>query len=273
MAGTAQKLSNSVLSLMRGVAADVIMPRYKKLSEGDVNTKAHKGDLVTTADKDAERDLSEGLMSLFPEARVVGEEAAADNPALLSALDSEGAVWVIDPIDGTSNFVNGHDRFAVVVALVHGGETQGGWILDPVSNAAMYATRGKGAWVSHPNETPRKVAIPMPGPETLAEMTAGIHHRDFAHLKGKFARVIRHGSAAHDYWALAEGTMHVLCYRRLKPWDHAAGVLIHLEAGGYNRLLSGGTYNPSNRDQIELLCASSKTTWKRVQGLRTNNTK
>ncbi len=257
-------LSDSVLDLMRGVSAGLIMPRYKQLKESEVRTKAHKGDLVTVADEEAEQKLSEGLRALLPDAHIVGEEATSVNPELLSALETGDAVWVIDPIDGTANFVNGHDRFAVVVALVRGGETQAGWILNPVSNAAIFAVRGEGAWISEPDNPPRKVTIPTPGPETLAEMAAGLHHRDFAHLKGKFGRVIRHGSAAHDYWALAEGSMQVLCYRRLKPWDHAAGVLIHQEAGGYNKLLSGESYSPSKRGQSGLLCASSKDMWKRV---------
>lgn len=260
-------LSDSVLAAMSEVAERIIMPRYKSLSEGDVRSKTHAGDLVTIADEEAERELSRIFRDLLPGSLIVGEESVSENPALLNQLETDDPVWIIDPIDGTSNYVHGNDQFAVIVALVRGGETPMGWILNPVSGEALRAERGAGTWLRNAGGDHRQT-IRETDQRALSGMTAGLYHSDFSLFKGKFARVMRLGCAAHDYWSLANSSMQVLCYRRLKPWDHAAGALIHAEAGGYNRLLSGEAYNPCKRDQAGLLCAPSADIWKDVAGLK-----
>jgi fructose-1,6-bisphosphatase/inositol monophosphatase family enzyme len=260
-------LSDSVLAAMGEVSERIIMPRYKSLSEGDVRSKTHPGDLVTIADEEAERELSRVFRELLPGSLVVGEESVSENPELLNQLETDNSVWIIDPIDGTSNFVHGRDQFGVVVALVRGGETVMGWILNPISRDALRAERGEGTWLRNAEGDHRQtIRETEEGP--LAGMTAGLYHPEFSLLKGKFARVMRLGCAAHDYWSLASGNMQVLCYRRLKPWDHAAGALIHKEAGGYNQLLSGEAYNPCTRDQVGLLCAPSAEIWADVAKLK-----
>jgi fructose-1,6-bisphosphatase/inositol monophosphatase family enzyme len=104
-----------------------------------------------------------------------------------------------------------------------------------------------------------------PAGDELKDMVAAIHNKDLGVLRGKFARNIRLGSSAHDYWSLAEGRSQVLAYRKLKPWDHAAGLLIHEEAGGYNRLLSGHRYSPAVRDPMGILCAPSEPIWRKIK--------
>ena len=237
------KLSTGVLAAMREVAETIILPRYNQLAKDDIRSKTHPADLVTVADEESERALEKSLRALLPGALVIGEEAVAADPAVLDRLDTDQPVWIIDPIDGTSNFVHGVPRFAVMIALARKGETVMGWIHDPLANRSLWAEQGAGAWHSLPSNPqmmidPRieRVTISPRTDASLAAMVAGLYHRDLAGIKGKFAQVVRLGSAAHDYWALAEGRMQVLCYRRLKPWDHAAGILIHAEAGGYNRL-------------------------------------
>ena len=262
------KLSQSVLAAVRDVAERVILPRFKSLTENEVRSKTHPRDLVTVADEEAERDLTRILGTLLPGSRVVGEESVAKDPALLDSLDTDEPVWIIDPIDGTANFVNGSEKFAVVVALVCGGETVMGWIHNPTAGTSIRAEQGGGSWVAGgTNEGERRQRIYGPPAGDLSEMTAALHHRDLSLLKGKFGRITRLGSAAHDYWSLAEGDMQVLCYRRLKPWDHAAGLLIHEEAGGYNRLLSGERYSPRAKDQMGLLCAPNAQVWQCVADL------
>jgi len=253
---------------MSDVTERIIMPRYKSLADGDVRSKTHPGDLVTIADEEAERELTRILANLLRGSRVVGEESVAEEPDILNQLETDDPVWIIDPIDGTSNFVNGSPRFGVVIALAEGGETTMGWIFNPISKEFVHAERGGGTWLGSLEGESRQLTITSVDKNVLADMAAGLNHPDFALLKGKFARVTRHGSAAHDYWSLADGNMQVLCYRRLKPWDHAAGALIHAEAGGYNRLLSGEAYNPCKQNQVGLLCAPSAEVWKSVAELK-----
>jgi len=129
----------------------------------------------------------------------------------------------------------------------------------------LWAERGQGAWVRTPQGDAR-LTVPTISAD-LKGLSGAIYNRDLGPAKGILGRFVRHGSAAHDYWAPADGRMHVLAYRRLKPWDHAAGVLIHAEAGGYNRLLSGAAYDPTAPEQIGLLCAPNPEIWSRIKAL------
>jgi fructose-1,6-bisphosphatase/inositol monophosphatase family enzyme len=260
------KLGKATIAAIRRVAEARILPRFQKLNETDVRSKTHPADLVTVADVESEQDLTRLLPELLPGSLVVGEEAVSADARVLKRLAGEEPVWVIDPIDGTANFVNGVARFAVMVALVQSGETIMGWIHDPVANRTLWGEKGAGAWLEEDGAVSKRMQVPMPASPELATMTAGIYSRDVASLKGKFAREVRLGSAAHDYWSLTDGRMQVLCFRRLKPWDHAAGLLIHGEAGGYNRMLSGVHYSPAAQDPMGVLCAPDQKIWWDVVG-------
>jgi fructose-1,6-bisphosphatase/inositol monophosphatase family enzyme len=135
-------LLDEVGEVMRAVASEVIVPRFGSLEAGEIEEKA-PGELVTVADREAEQLLSEALLELLPGSRVVGEEQTARQPALLKQLE-DGEVWLIDPLDGTANFVEGRPCFAVMVALLSNGETVGAWLLDPLTNTLSRAERGAG---------------------------------------------------------------------------------------------------------------------------------
>ena len=116
--------SESVIRLMESMAAREIVPRFRHLGDHDISEK-NPGDLVTTADIEAERALALGLPSLVSGSVVVGEEDAETNPAVLTALAGPRPVWLIDPLDGTNNFAHGKPCFAVIVALCQAGEIRG----------------------------------------------------------------------------------------------------------------------------------------------------
>ena len=116
------------------------------------------------ADVASERQISRRLRDLLPGSRVVGEEATAENPGLLDTFaQDDGWIWVIDPIDGTSNFASGKPVFALMVGLVRQGETTAAWILDPNGPRCATAERGAGAWL---DGTPLALG-PPPAPEAL----------------------------------------------------------------------------------------------------------
>ncbi|WP_322973201.1 inositol monophosphatase family protein, partial [Peterkaempfera griseoplana] len=108
-----------VAEILAETAAEVIEPRFRALSCGEVMEKA-PGDLVTVADREAELIIAERLRALLP-VPVVGEEAVSADPLLVKAVCSEPAVWLVDPLDGTGNFVAGKGDYAVMAALVRGG--------------------------------------------------------------------------------------------------------------------------------------------------------
>ena len=260
-------LHEQVVSVLRDVAQTLIVPRFNRLTEDDVRSKSHPGDLVTIADEEAERALHGALKQFVPWSQVVGEEAVAADSSLLGLLAGDDPVWLIDPIDGTANFVNGIARFAIMVALIHRGETIMGWIHEPLGDATLTGELGAGAWHTSSAGSIAARHLP-PGPAAFRSMEVALHNREFAGLIGQFARNVRLGSAAHDYWALVEGRLQILSYRRLKPWDHAAGILIHQEAGGYSRLLNREPYRPAMPDQQSLLCTPNAAVWEDILAQR-----
>ena len=117
----------------------MIEPRFSALSSMEVRSKA-AGELVTVADLDAERLLTRRLTDLLP-AAVVGEEACAEDPTLLAGLGSARA-WLVDPLEGTTNFVEGNPAWAVMVALCEQGRTVVSWICQPTSQTMHTAQAG-----------------------------------------------------------------------------------------------------------------------------------
>ncbi|MCK5295454.1 MAG: inositol monophosphatase [Alphaproteobacteria bacterium] len=248
--------SDKVIEIIRETAETVILPRFCNLSECDIKSKESKdrpADLVTIADIEAEKILSEKLGSLINGSKVIGEEAAYENPAILNALADDSPVWVIDPIDGTKNFANGNERFAVIVALVCNGETIAGWIHDPVKNITATAEKGGGAWLEG-------ARIELPPSKPINEMTGGLGHKR-NQIKNHVKEIQSLGSAAHYYIELLKANLDFVFFRKqLNPWDHAAGVLMHSEAGGYSALLCGDKYQPFLTDDY-LLLSSNRVTW------------
>ncbi|WP_280433843.1 inositol monophosphatase family protein [Nocardia carnea] len=120
-----------------------IRPRFRRLGAAQIQEKA-PGDLVTVADREAEQLISRGLREVL-DIPVVGEESAAEDPSRLSALSARSC-WVVDPIDGTSNFVAGRREYAVMVALLRNGAPVAGWILVPEAGQLYVAEHGSGAF-------------------------------------------------------------------------------------------------------------------------------
>jgi fructose-1,6-bisphosphatase/inositol monophosphatase family enzyme len=242
--------SENVIRLMEDVAAREIVPRFRRLADHDIAEK-NPGDLVTTADIEAERALARGLQPLVPESLVVGEEGAATDPTVLAALAGPRPVWLIDPLDGTNNFVRGEPRFAVIVALCQAGEVLAGWIHDPLGGLTAWALAGEGAWVREAGGARRlRAAAPAPVARMEGSLGSGLRKRLTARRDAGEAeipaRMIRYRCVGHEYLELARGRLHFARYGgRLKPWDHAAGVLMHREAGGFGALVENGEpYSP-----------------------------
>ena len=194
-------LVDAVTAALGEIAQSIILPRYKQLGAGDVRAKTHAADLVTIADEESERTLAPILMALAPGSKVVGEEAVAADPGALNGLLRHDPIWIVDPIDGTLNFVNGNPAFATVVALVRQGETVLGWIHDPLTGRTIWAEKGRGAWLrpATGSSTDTRVLLPadFKHPEVdFSTLNASLYNKEFADAKGKFARNFRQGSAA-----------------------------------------------------------------------------
>lgn len=254
-----------IVQALREVAASEIMPRFQALAPGAVRAKSGPLDLVTEADEAAERLITAWLETRFPGCLVVGEEAASANPSLLRGLEDAELAFVVDPIDGTSNYAAGVPLFGVMVAAIRRGEVIGSCIVDPMTNEASLALRGQGAWRELGGVcSDLRVAAAVP----LAQMTGAASWRYFRSprreqiLAGltQIAQVWDFRCAAHVYRMVAGGHCHFLLFNRLLPWDHAPGWLLHHEAGGYSARLDGSPYTPTLTTG-GLICTPDRASW------------
>jgi len=259
---------DQISAIIREVAETEILPRFNRLTAGDIEQKAGPNDLVTTADIEAEAVLTRRLMDLLPGSTVVGEEAVAKDPTVIARLDSDAPVWIIDPVDGTWNFTQGKSDFTVIVAMVDGGQARIGWIHDPIGNATVTAEEGAGAW-----EDGERLLVAKPA--KLAAMTAALYigarrtpelHARVKSLKQDLGPRSYLSCAGAEYLALARGSTHYAVFTRLLPWDHAAGNLIHNEAGGYARMMDNQPYRLRPIDG-NLLLAPDERAWRDLRDL------
>ena len=261
---------DTAIDWLAGILAEAaeteIMPRFRRLDSGDVRRKTSAADLVTEADVNAERVITVRLREKYPDALVVGEEAHAENPAVLDGLAEARLAFVIDPVDGTFNFASGMPLFGVMLAVVANGETIAGIIHDPVGKDWLIAARGAGSHILHANRDLEKARVAEP--VALDQMTGAI---SFSYLeepeRSALARnhvrtlsQFNYRCAAAEYRLLATGHGHFVIYNKLMPWDHLAGILIHAEAGGYAARFDGSAYRPGHLDG-GLLVAPDRQSW------------
>lgn len=268
--------ARAVAALLREAAAAEIRPRFRRLDADSIRAKTGPLDIVTEADEAAERHITDGLRRLFPGCTVIGEEAASANPSLLQGLDAADLAFVVDPVDGTSNFAAGLPLFGCMAAAIIRGETVAGIIHDPVGDDTAIAVRGEGAWTETPDGAATDLRVAPPAP--LAEMAGAASWRFlppreretvYAGLP-RLAASFQYRCAAHEYRLAAGGHCHYLLYGRLYPWDHAPGVLLHQEAGGHSARFDGSPYRPSH-NAGGLICAPDRASWQALhEALLTN---
>lgn len=184
---------------------------------------------------------------------MVGEEAAYRNPALLNMLVDADLAFLIDPIDSTRNFVAGLPLFGMMIAVCHRGDVLASVIYDPITHEWSMAIRGEGAWSEAANgtQTTLKVAQPVP-PNEMDGMisTAWLPEPLRQTVNSNLSALGSTASlrcAAHEYRLAASGHCHILLYNKLDPWDHAAGWLLHREAGGFSAHFDASPYKPTHR--------------------------
>jgi fructose-1,6-bisphosphatase/inositol monophosphatase family enzyme len=251
---------DQVSAVIREVGAAEVVPRFRSLADGDVMEKG-PGDLVTIADQECERVLAERLRAIR-DIPVVGEEGTAADPSLLDLVAEADATWIIDPIDGTANFVAGNPNFVVMVALAELGETVAAWVWHPETDSILTAQRGNGV---HRNG----VAIIAP---TREKSPTGILKRTYmpepartllaAFPKSVGSLVPAFKSAGIEYGALIDGRIDFLMYWRTLPWDHAPGGLLASEAGLRVARVDGSAYMPG--DGKDGLLAATHECWDAV---------
>jgi myo-inositol-1(or 4)-monophosphatase len=219
---------------------EVLLSSWRRLPPGSVSEK-RKNDFVTIADRQSEERIVEILRDRFPSDAILGEEGGAR----AGTGSASGRTWIIDPLDGTSNFIAGFPFWCVSIAARQGEELVAGVIWDPLRGELYFAEKGAGAYRGD-------TRLSVTGRPSLegAFLATGFPFRSRQYLdtyltlfRAVFlqARAIRRaGSAALDLASVAAGVFDAFFEFRLAAWDIAAGALLISEAGGVVRDFDGG---------------------------------
>lgn len=234
-------LHEPVVALIREVARDIMMPRFRKLATDEFAEKT-PGDFVTIVDRESEARLGEGLARLLPEARIIGEESAAADPAIIDHV-GDGIAWIIDPLDGTNNFTEGKSPFAIMIGLAVDGEREAGWIYDPVLDRLVHAVRGRGCTIDGERVMARRSGGRLPKAAIATyfmpeERQADVRRR----AQGRLEIVDIPRCAGEQYPRLMLGINDIALFERTHVWDHAPGALMLEEAGGMIARNDGSPY-------------------------------
>lgn len=218
-------------------AGQIILDNLGRLSKDDVSLK-QVSDFVTRADKEAEACIVRRIRERYPDHHVLAEETVKETAR-------EGYRWIIDPLDGTTNFIHQYPVFCVSIALELQGKIITGVIFDPLRKDLFFAEKGKGAYL---NEQPITASTTTACPDSL--ITTGFPFKKkelidpylklFKNVLLKVSDLRRAGSAALDLAYLAAGRCEGFFEIGLSPWDIAAGSLIIEEAGGVITDFGGG---------------------------------
>ena len=259
------ELSGIVAGLMRAACEQFVLPRFRRLSHEEIETKSGPNDLVTVADRKAELFLTPRLLELVG-GEVIGEEACASDPGVRARADAPVA-WTVDPVDGTGNFVAGDERFCCMVALMEHGVPVRSWILFPLRHRLFFAVAGKGAFVMEKGDDPQRLELAARD-RRLDDLagSANISALDDA----RRADVRQRLRSLPGLWSpkcvgflgseIAAGRQQFLLHSRCTPWDHAPVDLLCREAGGHSAMLEdGGAFNGGHA--APLLIAPDKASW------------
>ena len=249
------KINSPQLNLMHRAcmkASKVLIRDFGEIEKLQVLEKG-PGDFVTASDKRVEKiiinELANSEYSILSEERGIIEGKNKDKR------------WIIDPIDGTTNFLNGLPHFAISIAYEEKREILSGIIFDPIKNEMFFAERGQGAYLNNirtrvSNKSDFKNSLLVTGGPRYTSNIKDKVFKEYIELAKKVRPPIRKsGSAALDLAYVAAGRFDGSWQRELKYWDIAAGIIILKESGGFINNLRGDNYL---QDKIDIVATNSK---------------
>lgn len=217
-------------------AGNIIARSVDRLDQITINVKADN-DFVSEVDRQAEQEIIHTIRKAYPNHSILGEESGAH--------EGDEFQWIIDPLDGTTNFLHGFPQFAVSIGLKHKGRLEQAVVYDPLRQELFTASRGGGAQLND-----RRIRVSKRNDLDGALLGTGFPFKQQQHLdtylhtfKALFpmtAGIRRAGSAALDLAYVAAGRLDGFWEIGLNPWDMAAGVLLVQESGGLVSDFSGG---------------------------------
>ena len=240
-------MEKQIEAIIKEAGKIMLSARYENMM---VDEKEGNANFVTEYDVKVQNFLEEKFLKLIPSASFLAEEGGEDENKV-----GEGYTFIIDPIDGTTNFLYNMSRSAISVAIAKDGEVIFGAIFNPYTDEYFHAKKGEGAYLNgkkiHVSEAENEKALAIIGTapyykETIGEKTVEL----FKELYFNFGDVRRSGSAAIDFCDIARGSASVFFEYVLSPWDYAAGALIVKEAGGVVSDFSGNALEKFEKSTV-----------------------
>ena len=224
--------NEEVKSILYSISKEKLLPNFKNLKPDQIKYKNNK-DIVTSIDIEIENTLKKILPQFIKNSNFVGEEIYLHNPQILNFYNQEQYCWTVDPIDGTSNFVRGNEKFAIMIALTFGTKIIQSWIYKPITEEFMYSAYNQGTFLDN-----KKIKINNFSSisNSIGSVSSKYWQKDIENkikkLKNFFNNVSSYGSIGCDYFDIALGKRDFALLSKLSPWDHLPGILIVREAGG-----------------------------------------
>ena len=260
-----------IMNLLINVNKNIILHYYKNLKSEDISTKTSNDDFVSIADKKSEEFIKSQLKGFLDVSDILGEETAYLDKQYAKYLD-KSLLWVVDPIDGTKNYINGKENFCSMISLVSCTLPIATFIYYPLKNIFVYAFKNYGAFIVDTNKNISTKLIIKPT-NTLKIIgsggTKGIPN-DYRpsilnNLKSSTERLFI-GSAGIETIMLAKNEIKFIFHGRVTPWDHSPMDLITKEAGGCVYMaINKGKFNIKSKGSI--LAASNIKIWNNIRDL------
>jgi len=246
-------------------ASHVIVKSLERLDHLNVSEKGHN-DFVSEVDQIAEQKIIEVLLKTYPDHKIIAEEGG------IVSEGSDNYTWIIDPLDGTTNYLHGLPHFAISVAVMYKDKFEYAVVYDPLMQEWFTASRGGGAFLND-----RRIRVSSEKRLSNALIGTGFPFRNPQHFKPymntfeaifpKTSGVRRAGSAALDLAYVAAGRLDGFWEMSLKPWDIAAGALLIKEAGG---ILSDFGGEPNYMDSGQVVAGNPKVYKALLQMIQSN---
>ncbi|MFA5134702.1 MAG: inositol monophosphatase [Patescibacteria group bacterium] len=237
---------NKLKSIAIG-AGEILLRHFKKPKK--YATKNGRYDYLTDADTETNNYIVQKIIEAFPADRVLSEEGS-------TSYDGRGRWWLVDPLDGTKNFIRDNDGFCVVIGLCIDGNPEFGLVFSPVRNLLYYAQKGKGAFMQRDSSV-SKLSVSMTGMISTSHMTVADHAGEPRPLIGleKSFKVLRkstEGSTGLKLAKVASGDadFFMVTHYKMGKWDTCGGQVILEEAGGKVTNLHGETLNYRSKNAL-----------------------
>ena len=268
---TRNEIVNFIMNLLISVNKNIILQYYKNLKSEHISTKSSNDDFVSIADRKSEEFISAQLKGFLDVSEILGEETAFLDKHYDKYLD-KSLLWVVDPIDGTKNYINGKEHFCSMISLVSHMVPIATFIYYPLKNIFVYAFKNYGAFIIDTNTNILSNLLIKPSKRLKLLGSGGSkgipeNYRQsiLNNLKTRTKRLFI-GSAGIETIMLAKNQIQFVFHGRVTPWDHAPMDLITKEAGGCVYMaINKSEFNIKSKGAI--LAASNVQIWNKIRDL------